>query len=81
MMQAKSLVRDKHMDEWTVDELSAWFVEMKMDHIIPFCYQNRVDGNLFVNLEDEDWTDMGITSKFHFRKLQVRLEEGVFKDL
>jgi FK506-binding protein 1 len=68
---AKSLVRDKHMDEWTVDELAAWFIEMKMDHVIPFLYQNRVDGNLFVNLEDGDWPDMGITSKFHHRKLQV----------
>ena len=72
VQDAKSLIRGKHMDEWTVDELAAWFVEMKMDYIIPFCYQNRVDGNLFVNLEDGDWNDMGITSKFHFRKLQVR---------
>jgi len=68
---AKVLVRSKHMDDWSVDELAAWFIEMKMDHIITFLYQNRVDGNLFVNLEDEDWTDMGIVSKFHHRKLQV----------
>jgi FK506-binding protein 1 len=68
---AKDLVRSKHMDEWSVDELGAWFIEMKMEHVISFLYQNRVDGNLFVNLEDLDWKDMGITSKFHTRKLQV----------
>ena len=68
---AKDLVRSKQMDDWSVDELAAWFIEMKMDHVITFLYQNRVDGNLFVNLEDEDWSHMGITSKFHMRKLQV----------
>ncbi len=68
---AKLLQRSKHLDEWSVDELAAWFTELKMEHIIPFLYQNRVDGNLFVNLEDEDWPDMGIVSRFHQRKLQV----------
>jgi hypothetical protein len=32
-----------------------------------------VDGNLFVNLADEDWPDMGISNKFHARKLQLIL--------
>jgi len=31
----------------------------------------RVDGFLFVNLEDDDWEDMGIINKFHIRKLQL----------
>ena len=44
---AADLVRDKHMDTWTIDELAAWFVELKIDHVIQFLYQNRVDGNLF----------------------------------
>lgn len=33
----------------------------------------RVDGNLFINLSDGDWVDMGITNKFHTRKLQLIL--------
>lgn len=69
--KASDLERSTHMDEWTIDELAAWFIELKIDHVIPFLYQNRVDGNLFVNLEDEDWSDMGIVSKFHQRKLQI----------
>ena len=68
---AADLVRDKHMDTWTIDELAAWFVELKINHVIQFLYQNRVDGNLFINLADEDWSDMGITSRFHTRKLQL----------
>ena len=30
-----------------------------------------MDGLLFVNLEDHEWEDMGITSKVHIRKLQL----------
>lgn len=32
-----------------------------------------VDGNLFINLADDEWQDMGITNKFHARKLQLIL--------
>eukprot|EP00595_Chromulina_sp_UTEXLB2642_P003780 CAMPEP_0196765214 /NCGR_PEP_ID=MMETSP1095-20130614/7826_1 /TAXON_ID=96789 ORGANISM="Chromulina nebulosa, Strain UTEXLB2642" /NCGR_SAMPLE_ID=MMETSP1095 /ASSEMBLY_ACC=CAM_ASM_000446 /LENGTH=315 /DNA_ID=CAMNT_0042122885 /DNA_START=274 /DNA_END=1224 /DNA_ORIENTATION=- len=59
------------MDKWTIDELGAWFIELKLDEYIPFLYKNRVDGYLFVNLSDDDWTDMGITNRFHIRKLQL----------
>lgn len=38
---AKSLQRSKNMDEWTVDELAAWFTEMKLAQHIPFLYANR----------------------------------------
>lgn len=33
----------------------------------------RVDGNLFINLNDDDWVHMGITNLFHTRKLQLIL--------
>lgn len=68
---AKLLVRSKNMDEWSIDELAAWFTEMKMDVIVPFVYKNRVDGNLFINLAEEDWEDMGIKNRFHVRKLLI----------
>jgi hypothetical protein len=32
-----------------------------------------VDGALFVNLDDEDIKDMGITNRFHLRKLELIL--------
>jgi len=35
-----------------------------MDEYIPFIYTNRVDGNLFINLSDEDWVDMGIKNRY-----------------
>lgn len=71
---AKLLVRSKHMNEWSIDELAAWFTELKMDAYVNFIYKNRVDGNLFINLAEEDWEDMGIKNRFHVRKLQIILK-------
>jgi hypothetical protein len=71
---AKSFKRSKNMDEWKTDELAAWFTELKMDEYIPFLFQNRVDGLLFINLSDDEWVDMGIANKFHIRKLQLILK-------
>lgn len=71
---AKSFRRSKNMDEWKTDELAAWFTELKMDEYIPFLFQNRVDGLLFINLSEEEWPDMGITNRFHVRKLQLILK-------
>lgn len=71
---AKHLQRSRHMDEWTMDELCAWFTELKMEDYIPTLFANRVDGLLFVNLSDEEIMDLGITSKFHVRKLQLILK-------
>lgn len=71
---ARHLQRSRHMDEWTMDELCAWFTELKMDDYIPILFTNRVDGLLFVNLTDEEIMDLGITSKFHIRKLQLILK-------
>jgi hypothetical protein len=38
---AKNLERSKDLDEWTIDELAAWFTELKMEEYIPFIYANR----------------------------------------
>ena len=76
---AKALKRDKHMDVWTTDELAAFFVDLKMDEHVQFLYQNRVDGMLFINLVDDDWPDMGITSRFQRRKLQLILKAFRFR--
>lgn len=70
---AKNLQRSKHMDDWSTDDLAAWFTELKMEEYIPSLYNDRVDGALFVNLDDEDIKDMGITNRFHLRKLELIL--------
>jgi len=68
---AKNLRRSKHMDDWTTDDLAAWFTQLKMEEYIPSLFSNRVDGALFVNLSDDEFHDLGITNRFHIRKLQL----------
>eukprot|EP01039_Chlorochromonas_danica_P001254 gene1254-1366_t len=72
--KATSLERSKNMEDWTVDELAAWFVEMKMESYIPALYENRVDGKLFINLNEDEYHDLGIANKFHLRKLELILK-------
>lgn len=38
---AKSFHRSKNMDDWRLDELAAWFTELKMDEYIGFLFRNR----------------------------------------
>eukprot|EP01041_Mallomonas_annulata_P007475 gene7475-15301_t len=71
VQNAKAVARSKDMDIWTVDQLSAWFTEMKMEEHIPFLYHNRVDGELFVNMDDSEYADMGIVNRFQLRKLEI----------
>jgi hypothetical protein len=52
---AKLLVRSKHLDEWSVDEVAAMLTELKMNEYVEFVQKNKVDGNLFINLSDDDW--------------------------
>lgn len=72
---AKNIERGKDLDEWTIDQMAGWFTELKMEEYCPFLYTNRVDGYLFINLTDADWIDMGITNKFHTRKLQLIMRQ------
>ena len=55
MGDAKLLVRSKHLDEWAVDEVAAMFTELKMSQYVEFIQKNKVDGNLFIHLSDDDW--------------------------
>lgn len=71
--RAENLVRSKHMEDWSVDDMAAWFTELKMDEYIPALYTNRVDGRLFINLGEEEYRDLGIANKFHLRKLELIL--------
>mmetsp|Transcript_22876 Transcript_22876/g.33420 ORF Transcript_22876/g.33420 Transcript_22876/m.33420 type:complete len:412 (-) Transcript_22876:507-1742(-) len=71
LRNAKAMERGNHMDEWSTDHLAAWFTELKMEQYCHFLYSQRVDGLLFINLAEREWADMGITNRFHIRKLQL----------
>ena len=44
---AKNLTRVRHMDDWSIDDLCAFFVELKMDQYCKFLYQNKYVFGLF----------------------------------
>jgi hypothetical protein len=39
--KAINIPRSKHMDDWSVDQLAAWFAEMKLDEHIPTLYTHK----------------------------------------
>jgi len=41
VQDVRHLQRSKNMDEWKVEELAAWFTEMKMEEYVPFLFRNR----------------------------------------
>ncbi|RYH16565.1 hypothetical protein EON65_29850 [archaeon] len=47
------------LPEWSTDDLAAWFTELKMEMYITNLYSNRVDGKLFINLNEDEYVDMG----------------------
>lgn len=69
--EASNLDRSRHLDEWSINDLAAWFTQLKMEEYIPNIYSNKVDGLLFINLSDEELHDLGIVNKFHLRKLEL----------
>ena len=66
MGDAKLLIRSKHLDEWSIDEVAAMLTELKMPEYVEFIQKNKVDGNLFVNLGDDDWYVFTNTHSFSF---------------
>jgi hypothetical protein len=38
---ARGGARSKHMDEWSVDDLAAWFAELRFDQYIPTIYSHK----------------------------------------
>lgn len=39
--KASTVPRSKHMDDWGLDQLAAWFAEMKLDDYIPTLYTHK----------------------------------------
>ena len=71
VINAKALTRPKHMDEWSMEQLGAWFDSLKLSEHITYITSNRIDGLLFINLTDNDWTEIGIINKIQIKKLQI----------
>ena len=59
------------VNQWTVDELSAFFAAQELDVHIAAIKREKVDGRMLLDLIAEDGLDeLGINSKIH--KLRIR---------
>ena len=69
--------RSKDMDEWTMEHVTAWFMELgnKMDQYCNAIVDKEIDGLLLLNMEEQDLEELGITSKLHQRRVEVGLRK------
>lgn len=63
--------RSKQMDEWTTEQLCGWFRELNLAEHVDALQKHKLDGLIFLNLNEDDWTDLGITNKVQRKKLQL----------
>ena len=61
LLDAKEAPRGKHMDEWTLAEVVAWFESLGFPEYEPAIIEHKVDGLLLLNMEEQDWTELGVT--------------------
>ena len=75
LLEAKTEPRGKHMDEWTMPEVVAWFESLGFPEYEPAIIEHKVDGLLLLNMEEQDWTELGVTSRLHARKIEVNMKK------
>lgn len=75
LLTAKQEPRGKQMDEWTMPEVVAWFESLGFPEYEPAIIHHKVDGLLLLNMEEQDWEELGVTSKLHARKIQVNMKK------
>jgi FK506-binding protein 1 len=75
LLEAKTEPRGKQMDEWTMAEVVAWFESLGFPEYEPALILHKVDGLLLLNMEEQDWEELGVTSKLHARKIQVNMKK------
>jgi len=75
LLTAKEEPRGKQMDEWTMEEVVAWFESLGFPEYEPAIIEHKVDGLLLLNMEEQDWEELGVTSKLHARKIQVNMKK------
>jgi len=68
--------RSKDMDEWTVEHVAAWLNEM--EQLQSYCeaiVRNRIDGLILLNMDNDDYVELGMRNKLHQRRLVVALKK------
>ena len=64
----KGQKRSRHFDEWRNEHIVAWFLEMDLEEYVPAVLASKVDGLLLLNMDEDDFRELGITKRLHQRK-------------
>ena len=66
------------VNQWTVDDVRAFFIAQKLDVHIAAIEENGVNGRLLLKaVERQALVDLGITNKFHV----IKIEDGLGLEL
>ena len=67
--------RSKLCENWAPEHCAAWFMDLGLDEHVPALLKSRVNGLLLLNMDDQDFEELGITRKIHLKKIQVNLKK------
>mmetsp|Transcript_33290 Transcript_33290/g.116720 ORF Transcript_33290/g.116720 Transcript_33290/m.116720 type:complete len:384 (-) Transcript_33290:67-1218(-) len=71
----KGQKRAKNLDAWRNEHVVAWFMELELDAYVPALVESRVDGLLLLNMDEDDFRELGVVKRLHQRKLDVALRK------
>jgi FK506-binding protein 1 len=71
----KGQKRSRHFDEWRNEHIVAWFLEMDLEEYVPAVLASKVDGLLLLNMDEDDFRELGITKRLHQRKIDIALKK------
>jgi len=56
--------------EWSIDNVSEWLKDTGFTNYITSFKESMIDGEMLVTLSDDDFKDLGLTNKFHVKRIQ-----------
>ncbi|KAH8059016.1 peptidyl-prolyl cis-trans isomerase [Aureococcus anophagefferens] len=65
----KGQKRAKNFDEWRNEHVVAWFLELDLEEHVPSLLASKVDGLLLLNMDEDDFKELGITKRLHQRRI------------
>mmetsp|Transcript_16478 Transcript_16478/g.24173 ORF Transcript_16478/g.24173 Transcript_16478/m.24173 type:complete len:136 (+) Transcript_16478:718-1125(+) len=59
------------IENWTIEQVISWFESLGLGQYKEAVLEYRVNGLLLVNLEGNDWAELGIQNALHIKKIEV----------
>ena len=63
----------------TVDDVTKFLKEIKLQDLVGLFHDNDVDGELLIELSDDDLKGLGVRNPFHRQKISIKFKTHVRK--